>query len=161
VGGFVFISKAYFSERQKFVEMLDVNNLEKQSTRFYLYINIEINGNSFYIPLRKHVDIRMGNIGYAVPSSTKPFAGLDFRKALIVNDKTYIEAPQHVNVASSQMKNILNNMPKIEKLFNQYVNGYCKAARKKRATLDRLYKFSTLHNFHEELGIVVNSKEDE
>jgi protein AbiQ len=151
---FVFITNDYFCDKKAFVEMLDPNDAEKQSSRFYLYIAVKYNDNYFYVPLRKRVDLNIGNIGYSVPSSTKPRAGLDYRKALIINDEKYIKKLEYVDLSSSQMKKITTEIIAIEKSFARYVAGYVKAVIKKREKIDRLYKFSTLHNFHHELGLI-------
>ncbi|MDR2599956.1 MAG: hypothetical protein LBC73_06735 [Oscillospiraceae bacterium] len=152
----VFVKEQYFIDNSAFVEMLDPNDLIKQSTRCYIFISLKYKGNQFYIPLRQHIDLTIGNIGYSLPSSTRPNAGLDFRKALIINNDLYILPLTVVEIASSQMKKITNDIMTIEALFIKYVDGYVKTAVKKRENIDRLYKFSTLHNFHKELGIYKN-----
>jgi len=98
----VFIKEQYFIDNASFVEMLDPHELIKQPTRSYLFINIKYYGNDFYIPFRKSIDLRIGNIGYSLPSSTRPNAGLDFRKALIVNDNSYIQLLPTINIESDE-----------------------------------------------------------
>jgi protein AbiQ len=149
----VFIKQGYFDKNKHFIEMLDPQDQAKQSSRCYLFVAIKHNGNNFYIPLRENINFSIGNIGYPIPSSTRPNAGLDFRKALIVNDPMYIQNLNQVSISSSQMKKISNDIGAIEKQFSRYVLGYVQAALKGREKIDRLYKFSTLHNFHLELGI--------
>jgi len=51
------------------------------------------------------------------------------------------------------MKKLSNEINTIEGLFINYVEGYKKSALKRREMIDSLYKFSTLHNFHYELGV--------
>ena len=70
----VFIKEQYFQDHSAYIEMLDPNDLIKQSTRCYLFVNIQYLGNQFYVPLRKNIDLRIGNIGYPLPSSTRPNA---------------------------------------------------------------------------------------
>ena len=149
----VFIKDRYFIKNASFVEMLDPTDITKQSSRCYLFISIQYCGNNFYIPLRKNIDLSIGNIGYHLPSSTRPNAGFDFRKSLIINDNSYIESLSSIDISSSQMKKLSNDIATIESLFISYVDGYKKASLKKREKIDKLYKFSTLHNFHNELGI--------
>jgi len=151
----VFILAQYFIDNSDFVELLDTNNTQKQSSRFHLFINVNYNGNQFYIPLRSNV--KHGNSGFSVPSSTRSNAGLDYRKALIVNDSKYIQRPSIVKIPSSQINHIQSNITAIAKGFSSYVSGYIKSANKNREHLDSKYKFSTLHNFHKELGVCRNS----
>ena len=153
VAKIVFIAKDYFAKNAGFVEMLNAGDVNIQSTRLYLSINSKFKGNSFYLPLRKSVNLDIGRIGYHVPSSTRTDAGLDYRKALIVNDCVYVQGTTSVPISSSQMNRITKDLQTIENSFINYVKGYIKAARKKREKIDRLYKYSTLHNFHIELGI--------
>ena len=149
----IFISQSYFEDNAGFAEMLNTGDVCKQSSRLYLAINTKFNCNSFYVPLRKSINLDMGRIGYYVPSSTRPEAGLDYRKALIVNDSRYVGSSASVAISSSQMTKITNDLPIIENSFIGYVKGYIKSFHKKREKIDRLYKFSTLHNFHVELGL--------
>lgn len=151
----VFIKEQYFTDNSSFVEMLDPNDLIKQSARCYLYIGIQYLGNKFYVPFRKNIDFRIGKIGYPLPSSTRPNAGLDFRKALIVNNDSYIQQLSTIDISSSQMNKLSSDINTIETSFIGYVNGYIKAALKRREKIDKLYRFSTLHNFHNALGIKI------
>jgi len=154
----VFVKEQYFKDNAGFVELLDPGDLIKQSTRCYLFIGIQYAGNQFYVPIRKNIDFRIGNIGYPLPSSTRPNAGLDFRKTLIINDGSYIQPLSKVDISSSQMNKLSADIAKIEALFINYVEGYISAALKGREKIDRFYIFSTLHNFHNELGIEKNIK---
>ncbi|MDR2168092.1 MAG: hypothetical protein LBE35_09635 [Clostridiales bacterium] len=150
---FVFIKEEYFAKNRDFIEMLDPYDVKKQSSRCYLFVEIRHNGNNFFVPLRESVDFRIGNIGYPVQSSTRPNAGLDFRKTLIVNNSEYIQELEQVMISSSQMRKIVRDFAAIRRLFAHYISGYVRAALKGREKIDRLYKFSTLHNFHKELGV--------
>ena len=48
---------------------------------------------------------------------------------------------------------VLNIYSKIKEEFNVYVNGYIKAAKKKRHEKEPLYRESSLINFLSEMGI--------
>ncbi|MGK0469342.1 hypothetical protein [Clostridium sp.] len=152
---FVFIEKIYFTENIHFIEMLDPYD-EKQSRRNYLFLNVNYEGNNLLVPLRTEMDSEkpFGIIGYAVPSNTKVNAGLDFRKILIVNDFTYIETPEYCRIPQSQQNIIDQNYSKISNLVTSYVKGYISSAIKGREKREPKYRYSTLHNFHKELGII-------
>lgn len=149
---FVFIKEEYFKEKSDFVEMLDPYDKQKQTSRHYLYISVKYKGNNILVPLRRNVG-KNRKMFYPVPSQTRPNAGLDYRKILIVNKPEYIEIPSVQRLAESQRKLISDNYDKIERAVIKYIDGYIKSANKNREYKDYEYIFSTLHNFHAELGI--------
>ena len=130
--------------------MLDPGNYDKQSKRSFLSLRVDVNSNSFYIPLRNNLknDIKpFGRVGHLVPSKSRPNAGFDFRYALIVNDSSYIERPTTQRIPTSQFKRINNDIDDIEKEFNEYIKGFIKAMRKSRIQNEPLYRESSLINF--------------
>lgn len=153
----VLVSEEYFKKyNSTFIEMLDPTDMGKQTRRMYIFLKILIDGNNILVPLRTNLpDLRTyGLIGYPVPSEKKPNAGFDYRKMLIINDDKYINPVTELNIPSSQ-KNIINeNYSTIVNQSKQYVKGYMKAVKKNRHLLDKKFKFSTLHNFHEELCLI-------
>ena len=89
-----FIRERFFIEHPNFEKMLDPFNTTKQSKRTHLCIQISVDSNTFYIPLRNNLgdEIRKyGRIGHSIPSKSRPKAGLDFRYAIIINDSSYIK----------------------------------------------------------------------
>lgn len=149
----VFIDPRFFTDHPHLIEMLDPNNIPKSASRKYLFLNITYNGNNIYIPLRtEKPDLSIGAIGFPVPSQTRPHAGLDYRKILIINDTSYISTTQ-CHIASAQKKILNDNYNRIESEVIAYINGYIKSAVKGRHKTDSKFKWSTLHNFHDELGI--------
>lgn len=151
-----FIRKSFFEKNVDFVKMLDSGNINKQSKRTHLCVMIELNTNKFYIPLRNNLgeEVRkFGRIGHSIPSDKRKNAGLDYRYALIVNDESYIELQTEKKIPESQYRKIENDYDVIKTEFTVYVNGYTKAARKKRVEKEPLYRESSLVNFKKELGI--------
>ncbi|WP_066715705.1 type III toxin-antitoxin system TenpIN family toxin [Clostridium sp. Marseille-P299] len=149
----VFIKEQFFMMNENLEEMLDPRDIVKQTLRQYLFLNVKYRDNNILIPLRSDIPKNNLKICYPVPSRTRPNAGLDYRKMLIINDDEYIEKPEEQRLANSQLKIITDNYETIKSAAIKYVNGYIKAAKKNRERKDYDYKFSTLHNFHEELGI--------
>lgn len=156
---FVFIKERYFKENKNFVEMLDPYDLKKQTSRQYLYISVKYGQNNILVPLRRNAGKNL-KMFYPVPSQSRPNAGLDYRKMLIVNNLEYIETPSSQRLADGQMKIISDNYETIEKAVVRYIDGYIKSANKNREHKDYEYSFSTLHNFHTELGIVKDSADN-
>lgn len=151
----VFIVKEYFKNNKHFVEMLDSDNLIKQSNRKYIFLEFKYKENNLLVPLRSEMpDIsKLGQVGYKVPSEYKPNAGLDYRKILIINDENYIEEPKYIKIPKSQVRIIETNYNIIEKQVIAYVDGYIKTVKKNRHLKDKKFCYSTLHNFYKELGI--------
>lgn len=151
----VFIIKEYFKNNKHFVEMLDPDNLTKQSNRKYIFLEFKYKENNLLIPLRSEMPniSKLGQVGYKVPSEYKPNAGLDYRKILIINDENYIEEPKYIKIPKSQVRIIEANYNIIEKQVIAYVEGYIKAVKKNRHLKDKKFCYSTLHNFHKELKI--------
>lgn len=156
----VFLTQDYFRDNVNYEEMLDHLNTTKQSKRQYLFVEIKYKDNNILIPLRSHLpkNKHIGDIGYPIPSSEKPNAGLDFRKIIIVNDENYIENPKFPKIPKSQQHIIQQNYLTIENKAIQYIKGYIKSSLKNRHRRDKKYRFSTLHNFHQELGIISTLK---
>ena len=151
-----YIKEQFFIDHSHFVKMLDPGNTDKQSRRAHLCVRITSNGNAFYIPLRNNLgaDVRkFGRIGHAVPANGRPAAGIDYRYALIVNDAKYIEIPTAQRIPNSQYQKLIADYSTIETEFEQYLNGFLKAARKHRIDRESLYKESSLVNFLDELGM--------
>lgn len=156
---YVRLDKQYFEENSNFVEMLDPNNPTEQNKRMYLFLSVIYENNTLLVPLRTKMigERKFGIIGYPVPSSTRPNAGLDYRKILIVNDSKYIipvGMESNDGVSSSQQRIIHNNYATICNQIIAYVKGYVRAAIKEREEKEPKYSFSTLRNFHNELKII-------
>lgn len=151
----VLINEEYFLEHSDFVEMLDPNNIKKQTDRCYVFICFKYIGNNVLVPFRTHIPNieKIGRVAYKLPSSKRPNAGLDYRKVLIVNDDRYISHQECIRLPKSQTSVIKNNYVKIESEVIKYIEGYIKSAKKGREYKDKKYKYSTLHNFHDELRI--------
>ena len=145
-----YIKEDYFKERKHFVKMLDAGNTLKQSRRTHLCVEIEIDSNKYYVPLRNNLGDelrRFGRIGHSIPSESRNKAGLDYRYALIVNDEKYLEVQKEKKIPNSQLRKIKSDYEQIKTEFETYVKGFAKAAKKKRNDKEPLYKESSLVNF--------------
>lgn len=159
-----FIREEYFTKNKHFIKMLDAGNADKQSKRTHVCVLIEIRDNKFYVPLRNYLgdEVRkFGRIGHAVPSKKRKDAGLDYRYTLIVNDEAYIELQTELKIPESQYRKILNEYETITEEFRVYLNGFLKAAKKKRIEKEPLYRESSLINFENELGLNESKDIDE
>lgn len=151
-----FVKESYFVRHSYYIKMLDTGNTRKQSRRSHLCVMVRQNENNFYIPLRNNLgaEIRkFGRIGHAVPSDKRGNAGLDYRYALVINDSSYIEPQIEKKIPRSQYQKIKMDYEIIQAEFAVYLNGFIKAAKKKRNEKEPLYKESSLINYLSELGL--------
>ena len=99
----------------------------------------------FLIPLRNNLgaDLRKyGRIGHSIPSTKRKNAGLDYRYTLVINDEKYLELQNEKKIPESQYRKLEYDYYAIEKEFETYLNGYIKAAKKKRHEKEPLFPAS-------------------
>ncbi len=126
--------------------------IEYKPERPYIVMVIEIDGNRFALPFRTNIRhnycYKFRNSGRETQSST----GIDFTKAVIVNDDSYIG--EHTTIDNKEYVELMNKFYFIVSKFKQYLNGY-KEYRKFGGDeiLTRKYRFTTLKYFERELKI--------
>lgn len=156
-----YIKEQYFIDHPQLQKMLDPGDRAKQSRRTHVCLRVTVDENTFYIPLRNNLGdaVRIfGRIGYPVPSQSRPRAGLDFRYALVINDRGYVEPHSQQKLPNSQYRVITRDYDEIRRLFQVYLKGYKKAAAKGRIAREPLFRESCLINFHQELGLGTGPK---
>ena len=126
--------------------------IENKDKRPYMVILIELNNNTFAIPFRTNVP---HNNCYKFKNSTRPtnsVTGLDYTKAVIVNERKYIGADARIN--DKEYIELSNNYQFIIKKFGKFVSDYIEFANGKKSYYAfKKFKFTTLKYFHNELGI--------
>ena len=118
-------------------------------------VTINVNGLTFAIPLRTNLSHNYGVVLDTIVKDGRSLKrGLDFTKALIITDESE-DIGVSYKVPDTQ-KAVLNDQKKmIINQFHKYVDGYISAvSRNVTKTLSsNAYKYSTLCNYHSELGI--------
>ena len=131
---------------------IDYPEIENKESRPYMVMLIKIDNNTFAVPFRTNV--KHSNC-YKFKTSTRPtdtVTGLDYTKAVIVNDDTYIGPTARIN--DKEYVELDRNFHLIAKAFTAYVKGYIKYASCKKVTYNaQKYKYTTLRYFHAELGL--------
>ena len=150
-----YILQEYYDVHNNLQKILDLGEDAKHGIRTHLCLNINYNGNNILIPLRKNLgnaERRFGRIGFAVPSMSKPDAGLDYRYIMIIEDDKYIkfDIPK---IPNSQVSIIERNYATIESQAIEYINSYIKVAKKGRVDKVARFRESSLINFDKELGV--------
>ena len=126
--------------------------IETKHNRPYMVMLIKIDNNTFAVPFR--TNIRHSNC-YKFKQTTRQtdtVTGLDYSKAVIVNDSAYIGDDARIN--DKEYDELDRNYYIIIKRFKKYVSGYIDFVNGKsdEYTIKR-YRYTTLKYFHSELNI--------
>lgn len=145
-----------FSHPREILDYYD-GTPQKREARVYVCLKFVFENNTFLLPLKKNLQNISGNptlnkAWYPVPSTTKPHAGLDFRRLIIVNDESLYRIDA-ARISEAQRDIMQNNFEDIKTSAIKYITGFIKAAQKKRVHRENLYKFSSLKNYTKELKI--------
>lgn len=126
--------------------------IENKDSRPYIVVLVKVENNTFAVPFRTNVK---HNNCYKFKTSTRPtntVTGIDYTKAVIVNDSNYIGSAARIN--DKEYNELDANFHIILKEFSQYVKGYIKYMSGRKGEYNRQkYMFTTLKYFHKELGI--------
>ncbi len=126
--------------------------IENKNNRPYMVLLVKIDDNTFAIPFRTNVP---HNNCYKFKNSTRPTStvtGLDYTKAVIVNDSKYIGDAARIN--DSEYTELSDNRLFIIRQFRKFVANYIKYATGKNTYYaTKKFMYSTLKYFHKELGI--------
>ncbi|HHA2533729.1 TPA: hypothetical protein ACOEBE_001353 [Stenotrophomonas maltophilia] len=138
----------FFQENAHLVEVLDKNKngeWDGEKERGYGIAVISHNGLRFGIPLRS-------NISHRFCYRTSASKGLDYTKAVLLAKDTYI-SDRPFMIPSEEYVKIKDRSHHISGQFGKYVNKYVDGVRRADENVLRDYRFSTLQNYHAELGV--------
>lgn len=136
-GVFMRIIKLSESFYNKYKELPEI--LHKESRPYYC-LELRIDKTIYAIPLRH-------NISHQYAFHTLGKAGIDFSKAVIINDAKYV-SPESPRIDSREWRVLNSNEDQIIKGFLQYLRLYRKAVKKTGIPkYDLIRKYSTLQYF--------------
>lgn len=126
--------------------------IEHKLDRPYMVLVIQINGNRFALPFRTNIRhsycYKFANSGRATNSVT----GIDFTKAVIVNQPNYIGAAATID--NREYVELSNKYYFIINKFTTYLNGYINYVKNGgNSFIAKKYSYCTLKYFHKELGV--------
>ncbi|TKI79823.1 type III toxin-antitoxin system ToxN/AbiQ family toxin [Bacillus mycoides] len=158
-GDYVQIKDNYFKDYENLKEFL----INKEERRLYVGVIVKVDDMNACIPFRSKTpnNGRVAARGtFPIPSSTRPNACLDLTKTLIIKEESYLNIldEKTIKIPETQKKKINENIGEIQQKLDKYLDGYKKAEKSGRISRDALFKFSTLQNYHEELGIIKEIK---
>jgi len=142
---YVHIDPSYFQDNSSLIEVM------KDDNRQYLHIVTKYKDNTFLIPFRSHIKHKYCYHFYIEAGSND---GLDFSKALIINDLQKYTHTSLLPIPDKQHKVIKRNYDTIIRKFHRYVDNYCKnTAEGDSEYFEHVGSRSTLQNYHSELNL--------
>ena len=126
--------------------------IEYKPSRPYIVMIVKIDGNRFALPFRTNIRhnycYKFKSTGRETLSST----GIDFTKAVIVNDPKFIG--EETMIDNKEYVELMNKFYFIINKFKQYLNGYIKYRKQGGDSFTaQKYRFTTLKYFEKELNI--------
>lgn len=119
--------------------------MELKSDRPYAHVTIELYNQLFCIPLRSHIDHP-----HAFFTNKKERCGVDYSKAVVIKDETYIDKNRKVFIRPDEFKKLQGKDYIIKKQFMEYIELYKKAKVDETVShRENILKFSTLQYFEE------------
>ena len=140
------LTDQFYVDNTGLKEALDGSNDGK--VRGYGIVVIDLDGLVFGIPLRSHLNHKFGFVSERSEGIKK---GLDYTKALLIQKDEYVS--RAYKIPASEFIHINDNKDKIQEDFNKFVSRYIEAHNKNDANILRNYRYSTLKNYHKELGL--------
>ena len=126
--------------------------IENKPNRPYMVMVIQINGNTFALPFRTNIRhsccYKFANTDRETDSAT----GIDFTKAVIVNQPNYIGSTAEID--NKEYVELSDKYRFIISKFTKYLNGYIDYVKNGgNRHVAKKYRFCTLKYFHRELGV--------
>lgn len=119
-------------------------------------IQIQLNDLTFAIPVRSHIrhdDCHI--IERDTGRNDIRGMGLDYSKAMLITDQSYVSAEVFLLRNKKAAKDLLSKEAHVTKQFSRYVDRYVEAVKKNDSNiLHRDYRYTTLINYHVELGLI-------
>ena len=152
------LDPSFYADHTHLVQALDNHNgvWDAGKVRGYGIVVITINKLTFGIPLRTNIThsaayLTVRNIN---PNTKIKGKGLDFSKALLIKNPSYISSEIY-KIPVVEHKKLLSKQHHITQLFDKYLTRYIDAVRKKDIHIlnSNEYRHTTLQNYHVELGI--------
>ncbi|MGX2949619.1 type III toxin-antitoxin system TenpIN family toxin [Ursidibacter sp. B-7004-1] len=148
------IELRYLSEQFYLDVAPQLKEILLKETRPYCVLLVRVKNLDFALPLRSNLPEREG-VGIKTipnPQEDGKFKGIDFSKAILLTDKSYLKTDTVQLKNKSELLNIQGNERRIVREFKKYVSEYI-TAHKNGYKLDHKFEYTTLINYHTELKI--------
>lgn len=159
------LAVSFYEENPIVLEALDFNRESQrwelgeqgEKERGHGIVQVEIRNLLFAIPVRSKIS---HEASYILEKSRSPNPrhkgmGLDLSKALLIQKNSYITDEVFVLKTKQAGRKLLGKQSHIAKIMTRYVERYIEAVKLKKYNVlkDPIYRYSTLINYHKELGI--------
>lgn len=152
------LTSDYYSEHAHLAEAMDFDPITRKPNdkgRGFGVCLVDILGHQFAIPLRTDMahkenfptKFKKNDAGRVLRE------GLDYSKAVIITDQRFISSKLFVTRDKEEYLKISNSEKRILRDFEKYINKYIKAVKKPDENIIKEYQYSTLKNYHTELGL--------
>ena len=152
------LTSDYYSEHAHLKEAMDFDKVTRKPDdkgRGFGVCLVDILGHQFAIPLRTTMyhkenfptKFKKDDNGRVVRE------GLDYSKAVIITDQRFISSTTFETREKEEYLKINGSEKKILRDFEKYIKKYIKAVKKPDENILKEYKYSTLQNYHAELGL--------
>lgn len=141
-----YLSSEFF---QKY-NSIDYPEIENKNNRPYMVILVNIENNTFAIPFRTNIPHNNCYKFKNSSRSTQTVTGLDYTKAVIVNEDKYIGEPARID--DKEYVELNKNYSFIIKQFRKFVLDYIQfTCGKQTYFASKKFRFTTLKYFHNDL----------
>lgn len=126
--------------------------IESKPSRPYVVLVIEIQGNRFALPFRTNIRHKFCYKFKNTNRATDSASGIDFSKAVIVNDDNFIG--DETQIDNKEYVELANKFYFVIKKFTNYLNGYIEFRTQGGDEFaEKKYQYTTLRYFDKDLGI--------
>ncbi len=152
------LDQSFYDENTHLIQALDNINgtwIERK-TRGYGVVIISINTLTFAIPIRSNINHKAAYFTIKPVGNSKG-KGLDFSKAVLITKPSYL-TKESFEISKFEHDKLKGKSTEynITTKFEKYVERYIEAVKNNKKALlscDK-YRFSTLVNYHDALGII-------
>ena len=139
---YIFLTEDFYNDYANCPE------IEQKRLRPYVMLLMQIDNQTFALPLRSHI-----KHNYAFITDEANSCGVDYSKAVIILKPEYIDTKRHPKIRPNEYKVLASKERIITKEFINYLKDYKKAVKERADRTSYTYKYSTLQYFHKELGL--------
>ena len=137
----------FLLENNFYKDYSNCSEILKKTNRPYAVFLIKLNNLTFAVPVRSHITHK-----YSI--KTIGNKGLDFSKAVVINDRQKYISKKYAYIDNREYQIIMEQKWKITKKMEDYIKKYKKALKAPSIPANKiLCDSSCLQYFHAELGI--------
>lgn len=139
--------KFYLLENQFYIDYQGCPEILNKENRPYVVFLLTLNNLTFAVPLRSRICHK-----YAI--KTVGNKGIDFSKAVVINDRQKYISNKRVLIGSREYQIVMSQKWRITQKMANYIEKYKKALKNNSVPANKiLCNSSSLQYFHAELGI--------